>query len=188
MRWLGAVAATLLMATIGYAWPPEAAPYRDTWDMEWRRCGLRQVYEPWMLGQVTQESRWRPDAVSPAGAIGLAQVMPGTMRAVRRVYRARLAGAAGGPDSPVVAFRVQCALTLENLRAFPGAPDRRTRWAWAAAAYNGGASYLFREQEAMADRWDWRNRTECRRFRSAASCRENEAYPAHCLRWVRLFE
>ena len=36
------------------------------------------IPEALFLALIWQESRWRPDVVSPAGAIGLTQLMPGT--------------------------------------------------------------------------------------------------------------
>lgn len=175
------------------SWPAEADQYRDLWAVEWDRCGLRDVYEPWMLGQVTQESRWRKDAVSPVGAIGLAQVMPKTNRDMRTVYPGQFDALEGGPDEPQVAFRALCVLTLEGLRANGGAPTRKVRWRWAAYIYNGGY-YTRREQrDARADGVDpWNHEVVrpryCPRHRSAAACHENIPYPDHAFKHARLFE
>ena len=132
------------------SWPAEADQYRDLWAMEWDRCGLRDVYEPWMLGQITQESRWRRDAVSPVGAIGLAQVMPKTNRDMRTVYPQQFDALEGGPDEPQVAFRALCTLTLEGLRANKGAPNRKVRWRWSGYIYNGG--YYTRQETTCSAR------------------------------------
>lgn len=180
------------------SWPAAADPYRDLWRMEWQRCGLRDEYRLWMLGQVWQESRFRADAVSPVGAVGLTQVMPGTDALLRRAYR-DYAALEGGPDEPTVALRALCHLTLEGLRAARGAPDRKTRWRYSAAIYNGGY-WVLAERRAAAEAgdppWDWGATFEqCGRVllrgrgpRSEASCRENQEYPALAFRWAPLFE
>jgi len=47
---------------------------------EAQRAGLSPDLVPVFLGQIQQESRWNPKAVSSAGAQGLGQLMPGTAR------------------------------------------------------------------------------------------------------------
>lgn len=47
---------------------------------EAQRAGLDADTIPIFLGQIQQESRWNPRAVSSAGAQGLGQLMPGTAR------------------------------------------------------------------------------------------------------------
>lgn len=44
--------------------------------------GIPAELRPWFLASMEAESRWKPDAVSPAGAQGLAQLMPGTQAQV----------------------------------------------------------------------------------------------------------
>lgn len=181
-------------------WPPAAEPFRDIWETEWRRCGLRTIYEPWMLGQLWQESRFRPTAVSPAGAQGLAQVMPGTDKLLRRAYPTQYASLNGSPDAPQVALRALCLLTLENLRAMRGAPNRKTRWRFAAYLYNGGY-WIRAEAQAAKDAginpWNHqvvfdffcaRTTLNGRGPRSAASCKENREYPEFAFRFAALFQ
>lgn len=60
--------------------PAAAAPYADMI----RNAATRAGIDPDMLTAVVWvESSFQPDAVSPAGAIGLAQLMPGTARSLR---------------------------------------------------------------------------------------------------------
>lgn len=77
---------------------------------------------------IWQESRFRPDAVSPAGARGIAQFMPGT---------AELRGLAD-PFNPAASFRAS-ARYLAEMR------DRYGNLGLAAIGYNGG--------EARAERF-----------------------------------
>jgi len=192
----------LLLASLAHTqpWPIAAEPLRDLWDTEWRRCGLRSIYEPWMLGQLWQESRFRTNAVSPAGAIGLAQVMPGTDQLLRHAYPKRYATLEGGPDAPTVALRALCLLTLEGLRAMHGAPNRKVRWRFNAYIYNGG--YWIRAEQNMAtragvNRWNWQVVFDffCGRAllnnhgpRSPQSCNENREYPEHAFKFSHLFQ
>ncbi|WP_411907165.1 lytic transglycosylase domain-containing protein, partial [Salmonella enterica] len=62
--------------------------------LKWRNEGIRTAREIWGLnapvadlaGQLHQESGWEPDALSPAGAKGMAQFMPATEKWVSQLY------------------------------------------------------------------------------------------------------
>ncbi len=70
---------------------------------------------------VWQESRWRARAVSPAGARGLAQLMPGTAR-----------GLGVNPDDPFANLEGGARYLREQLDRFDGDVEK------ALAAYNAG--------------------------------------------------
>ena len=168
-------------------WPKGANEYRKIWVSEWMRGGLHPEYRTWFLGQITQESRWNTNAVSPAGAMGIAQFMQGTAKLMEKAYGNQLRGL-GGPYDPRWAFRAFLLLMRENVLAFKHAPERITRYRYAASAYNGGPGYLRRERNAAGGKWQWEEvRSFCRRFRSAASCKENIDYPEHALKYATQF-
>ncbi|MCK0127700.1 lytic transglycosylase domain-containing protein [Erythrobacter sp. F6033] len=76
---------------------------------------------------VWQESRWRENAVSPAGARGLAQLMPGT---------ARYLGV--DPDNPEANLEGGARYLREQLNTFDGDLEK------ALAAYNAGPGRVIR--------------------------------------------
>lgn len=76
---------------------------------------------------VWQESRWRPDAISHAGARGLAQLMPGT---------ARYLGV--DPDDPMQNLEGGARYLREQLDRFDGDLEK------ALAAYNAGPGRVIR--------------------------------------------
>ncbi len=82
--------------------------------------------EGFSAAQVAQESSWNPNAVSRAGAQGLAQVMPGTRAALER----RL-GRPLDPFNPQDAVLMHRMVMQENVGHFGNHRD-------AARAYNGG--------------------------------------------------
>ncbi len=94
----------------------------------------RQKYEPiarqmahkhgidadMFVRQIQQESRFDPSAKSPAGACGIAQIMPGTAKDWQV-----------DPWDPVAALDAAA-------RAMKRYYDQFHRWDWALAAYNAG--------------------------------------------------
>jgi soluble lytic murein transglycosylase-like protein len=70
---------------------------------------------------VWQESRWRPGAISPAGARGLTQLMPGTAQ-----------GLGVNPDDPMANLEGGARYLREQLDRFGGDLEK------ALAAYNAG--------------------------------------------------
>ncbi|MEM7724704.1 MAG: lytic transglycosylase domain-containing protein, partial [Pseudomonadota bacterium] len=90
--------------------------------LEVARAAARRhnIPEDLFLRLVTQESAWNPRAISSAGAIGLAQLMPGT---------AELLGV--DPTDPVENLNGGARYLAQQYRAFGN-------WRLALAAYNAG--------------------------------------------------
>ena len=100
-------------------------------------------------GVVRQESLFRPDAVSPSGAVGLAQLMPGT---ARRIARANQQPAPSTTDlfDPALNLRLGAAHLRELIDRFDG------QSLVALAAYNAGPLPVDRwlpEEPMDADIW-----------------------------------
>jgi peptidoglycan DL-endopeptidase CwlO len=93
-------------------------PYAELFTSAGRRHGV----DPALLSAVAKaESGYRPTAVSPAGARGLMQLMPGTARSL-----------GVDPDVPTQAVDGAARLLADHLRSFNGRVDL------ALAAYNAG--------------------------------------------------
>lgn len=93
------------------------SPYLETARRVADRAGVPEML---FLRLVTQESRWNPKALSPKGAIGLAQLMPDTARLLRVDPHDPVANLEGG---------------AKYLRRMY---DRFGSWPLALAAYNAG--------------------------------------------------
>ncbi|NWG01209.1 MAG: lytic transglycosylase domain-containing protein [Thermoanaerobaculaceae bacterium] len=99
---------------------------------ELERAAARALVPPWLLaGLVRQESAWSPRAVSAAGAVGLAQVLPATAREVMQQRRDLFAGASE-LTQPEVNLTVGALLLARWRQSFSGS------WVAALAAYNAG--------------------------------------------------
>lgn len=122
--------------------------FPDTYDKEIRKAV--RVYWPdrplWKeyKAQLYQESRLDPDAVSPVGAKGLAQFMPGTWSDMRRLMRLdRYAS----PFDPKVAIDAG-AFYMHKLRrgwSSPRPDDDRQKLA--QASYNAGFKRVLKAQK-----------------------------------------
>ena len=141
--------------------------------------------------QVHQESRWHAQALSPAGAEGLAQFMPATAGWMAEIYPAALADPQ--PYNPGWALR---AMVHYNkwLYARNQAHCPCEKWAMVLSAYNGGQGWVNRDRRLAlasgASGLAWFNEIE--RFnagRSQANFKENRHYPRIILsRWEPLYE
>lgn len=90
-----------------------------------------------LAAQIEAESGWDPEAVSPDGAVGLAQFMPETWE--------EIAGPDEDPRDPEAAIPAQAIYMAELY-------DRFGSWDQALAAYNWGMGNLERQgMEAMPD-------------------------------------
>lgn len=159
---------------------------------------IRAAHSTWGLdapiatfaAQVHQESRWRADAESPVGALGIAQFMPATAVWMEEIYPRTLANA--DPLNPGWALRAMVKYDLW-LYQRNHANDPCDHWAMTLAAYNGGQGWINRDRRLAsasgADELAWFDSIE--RFnagRSLANFRENRHYPRIILlRWEPLY-
>jgi soluble lytic murein transglycosylase-like protein len=143
-----------------------------------------------IAAQVHQESRWRADAISPAGAEGLAQFMPGTSDWFAELYPDDLG--TRQPFNPGWSLR---AVVLYDrwLHRRIQASSECERWAFILASYNGGLGWVLKDKRLAsasgADSLAWFNSVE--KFnagRSRPAFAENRKYPRLILRrWEPLY-
>jgi soluble lytic murein transglycosylase-like protein len=132
--------------------------------------------------QLEQESGWNPQTVSPVGARGLGQFMPGTAKDMGHT-RPDLGPAM--PTNPGWAIRALVAYDLAQLKRIRAATPADA-WAMALAAYNGGLGWVWRDQELAKrqgldpTRW-WSSVETVNAGRSLAAKRENTVYPRQIL-------
>lgn len=186
------LAAAILAAwfgTIGSFAAWGAAIPDDAW--QWRRTLTREGQAVWGLNapisdfgaQIHAESAWRPNARSPVGAFGLAQVMPATGEWLAGAYPSL--GPKAQPASPAWAIRALVTYDLhiwESMRA----DDDCNRMAKTLSGYNGGPGWVDRDERLAAskglDPLLWFGHVETvNSGRSAANWKENRGYPVRIL-------
>lgn len=140
--------------------------------------------------QVHQESRWKFNAKSPAGAQGLGQVMPTTATWLAELFPRALGKVE--PYNPT--WSMQALVSYDRWLADRiKARDPCQQGAMVLSSYNGGLGWLIRDRKLAsakgADPLTWFESIE--RFnsgRSAAAFKENRQYPRLILqRWERLY-
>lgn len=160
----------------------------DRYDAEIERAVKRWWPElpipAWWKAQLYQESRLRPDAVSPVGARGLAQFMPGTWDDMLRELRW---SPATSPHDPIA---IQAG-------AYYMAKLRRTSWSGrgrpvieahrlAQASYNAGTGNVLRAQRACANARDWHEIAPCMHMATGErNAHETRTYVERIARWFR---
>jgi membrane-bound lytic murein transglycosylase MltF len=132
-----------------------------------------------MYSQIQQESAWDEDAVSPAGAQGLAQFMPSTAEWIAKLYPVDLGGKANPLD---VRWAIR-SMVLYDKFLFDRceyACDEDNRWRFTLSAYNGGATWVQRDRNLAvsngkrSDRWICN--VEHYSNRSMSAFKENRGY------------
>jgi soluble lytic murein transglycosylase-like protein len=186
-RWAflrGFVAGVLLaVLIIGWAVAAAQVPARAE---QYRRDLTRIAISVWGLdapvsllaGQIEQESGWRTDAVSWAGAKGLAQFMDATGRDVA----ARYGGGAPNPFDPRWAMMAQSRHMRELHGAIGRVRNDTERFAFALAGYNGGLRWVRARQALSTDPGRCLGLTcDINPGIRASAQRENREYPRRIL-------
>ena len=107
----------------------------------------------WIKAQSWQESRFNPAAVSPVGAIGLMQIMPGTWKDLEE-----RTGQEGMPTEPALNITFGVVYMGQMLYIFRGR-DRteEEKLPWAQGSYNCGAGCVLRGQKKAGGVRDWKD-------------------------------
>ncbi len=166
------------------AQPPQAA-------LQYRDDVIRNARLEWGLSapvadfaaQLHQESGWRPDAISPAGAQGLAQFMPATADWISQLIPML---SSREPFNPAWAIRALVSYDRWLWQRVSAASDCE-RMAMTLSGYNGGLGWVQRDRRLASQkgldstRWFGHVAT-VNAGRNAASWRENRHYPQRILR------
>lgn len=168
--------AKLVQTTIaGQLWNALAWRFPEAYSEHFLHWGRMTGVDPYLLmGIARRESSYNPKAVSPAGARGLMQVMPGTASQLARQLGIDDPGAYGVLD-PETNIRLGSTYIRDMLERYNG-----NRLA-AAAAYNAGPSRVDRWLEEGAPR-------EFDLFVESIPFRETRAYVQAVLSYRAIFE
>jgi len=104
----------------------------------------------WRLvkAQLFQESTLNPNAVSPAGAIGIAQFMPGTWADMKTKMRMPQEAS---PRHPSYAIPAMCFYMHSLHEQWTAKREDADRYALALASYNAGTGHLLKAQKLASD-------------------------------------
>jgi len=162
--------------------PPRAAlPYRAELTRTARAVWGLDAPVAVFAAQIHAESGWRADAVSPVGALGLAQFMPATARWIALRDPALVEGQ---PFNPGWAMR---AMVVYDQYLYGQAPARyaaRDRMWVALRGYNGGMGHWQAEARATGQQAPTREQVDAacgQASRSIKHCPENLTYPHRIL-------
>jgi soluble lytic murein transglycosylase-like protein len=180
----GAIAAVCFWYTCAFAAsdiPAEAKQHQRTLIREARAQWGIDAPVAVFAAQIHQESLWRADAVSHAGAQGMAQFMPATARWLPEVLPHTGKPA---PFSPSWAIRALVGYDLWLWKRVTAA-TLCDRMAMTLSAYNGGLGWVYKDQRLAASKGLhsglWRDVAVVNAGRSAAAFRENRQYPQRIL-------
>ncbi|MGE0155103.1 MAG: transglycosylase SLT domain-containing protein [Reyranellaceae bacterium] len=144
--------------------------------------------QPWKLwkAQLYQESLLTADAVSPAGAVGIAQFMPGTWDQVLRemgrnpaLVDRRLAG----PSIEAGAFYM-----AKLKRAWVSPRPEEDRIKLAQASYNAGMGNILRSQQRCGNPSGYEAIMACLHLVTGRHAAETRGYAPAIFRWWALME
>jgi len=133
----------------------------------------------WWKAQLYQESRLNPLAVSPAGARGIAQIMPGTWRdEASRLGYSGLSPHAAGP-----AILVGAHYMAKQRRTWSAARPEDDRRRLAQASYNAGAGNIIKAQRACNGARLWPEISTCLPHVTGRNAAETITYVQRIERW-----
>ncbi len=169
----------LICLACAQAIPRDAQRHQATLKREAQRVWGLDAPVATFAAQIHQESRWREDARSPVGAVGLAQFMPATTNWIGGLYSS-LGDRA--PTNPTWALRAL--VTYDKWLADRIKADSPCeRMAFALSAYNGGLGWVYKRQKLSAEPGRCMGATcTINPGVSPASQRENAHYPEVILR------
>jgi len=164
-----------------------ASPFSDRYDLQ-IRAAVRDywpAYPYWRAwkAQLYQESRLDPGAVSPVGAQGLAQFMPGTWRQVSAELKL-------GEASPHTDIAISAgAFYMAKRRSGWSSPrPEADRHRLAAASYNAGFGNLLKAQKACGDRSLYVEIIACLPEITGQHSAETISYVRLIWKWWRMME
>ena len=160
MRWLTISACASLLWLLSSACSPLQAQFSSEFDESFRAANLSYLfgYVPdgdwrWFKAQCIQESRLRPESVSPAGASGICQIMPGAAGDASLSWADRFDAEKN--------IKAGAWILRRNFRTWWPRPTRldRSRLAW--ASYNAGAGHIIRAQSKCDGASLWEGMAPC---------------------------
>lgn len=135
--------------------------------------------------QLYQESKLQPDATSPVGAQGIAQIMPGTWREI--LPQLQIGAASAYDIKPAIDGG---ALYMAQQRRFPdwrNWPDPE-RHKMAQAAYNAGAGNIRKALRLCAGALTWASVSPCLPTVTGRHAAETQTYVARIEMWQQQME
>lgn len=177
------------MACASWASPSSSQPLYDTdYDRQIQRAVDRYwpafpFWRSWKA-QLYQESLLDPEAVSPVGARGLAQFMPGTWQEVaQELGYGDVSPHLAGPAIEAGAYY------MAKLRKTWSSPrPEEARHKLAQASYNAGAGNIIKAQRLCDGALLWRRIRDCLPQVTGHHSQETITYVQRIERWWRMLE
>lgn len=176
------IIAIILLGAVAAAANAESGLHDDRYDAVIERAAQRWLPDYdwlWLKAQCYQESRFDTRAISPAGARGLCQFMPGTWReaqsalGVRDVYSAR-------ENSWAAGWHMR-----RQLNIWSADRSDHQRLELAQASYNAGAGHIIEAQRRCGDPVDWPRISQCLPDVTGHHARETIGYVCSIRGWFR---
>ncbi len=134
--------------------------YEDAINVLWKHN--KQITEKidissFLIAQSVQESRFNPTAVSPAGAVGLAQFMKPTAEQMAKELKPKLALFKNGFDreNPIQSIWAQVYYMNKLYKVWDLGRSDEERLKLAFASYNAGIKNILKAQKKSGDRKFW---------------------------------